>query len=77
VVRDLGPGRREEHGLVPVAPADQVRRRAIGPVDPDDLTATILVALVDTPDRQFVSDLCSHGDLPFPVNSLDGHDQAR
>jgi hypothetical protein len=65
VVRDLGPRRREEHGLVPVPPADQVRRRAVGPVDPDDLTVTILVALVDAPDSQFVSNLCSHGDLFF------------
>jgi hypothetical protein len=63
VVRDLGPGHREEHGLMPVTPADEVRRRAVGPVDPDDLCVTILVAPVDAPDRQFVSHLCSHGDL--------------
>jgi hypothetical protein len=65
MMRDLGPGRREEHGLAPVAPADQVQWRAVGPVDPDDLTVTILVALMDAPDGQFVSDLCSHGDLLF------------
>jgi hypothetical protein len=35
--------------------------RDLGPVDPDDLTVTIIVALVDAPDRQFASNLCSHG----------------
>jgi hypothetical protein len=63
VVRDLGPGRREEYALVPVPPADYVGWRSVGPVDPDDFPVPILVALVDAPDRQFVSDFCSHDDL--------------
>jgi hypothetical protein len=62
-MRDLGAGRREEHGLAPVLPADHVRWRSVDPVDPDDFPVPILVALVDSPDRQFVSDFCSHDDL--------------
>ena len=60
VVGDLGPGRREEHGLVPIAPADHVRRRAVCPVDLDYLAVTLFVALVPALDRQLVSYFCSH-----------------
>src|ERR1700745_3839322 len=67
VMRNLGPGRREEHGLAPVPPADHVRRRAVGPVDPDDLAVTLLVALVATLDRQLVAHLCSHDRPPRDV----------
>jgi hypothetical protein len=68
MMRDLGAGRREEYGLVPVAPADDVRRRAVGPVDLDDLAVTLLVALVAPLDRQLVSHLCSHDRPPCDVS---------
>jgi len=61
VMGDLGPGCREEHGLVPVTPADHVRRRAVCPVDPEYLAVTLFVTLVAALDRQFVSHFCSHG----------------
>jgi len=48
---DLGPGCREENGLVPVTPADHVRRRAVCPVDLDYLAVTLFVTLVTALDR--------------------------
>jgi hypothetical protein len=60
-MRDLGAGRGEEQAVMPVPPADQIRRRAVGPVDLDDLAVSLLIALVASLDRQLVSDLCSHG----------------
>jgi hypothetical protein len=63
---------------VPVPPADQVRRRTIGSVDPDDLAVAVLVALVNAPDRQLVSDLCSHLVTSlFLVVSLEGGHESR
>jgi hypothetical protein len=62
---------------VPIPPADQVRRRTIGSVDPDDLAVAVLVALVNAPDRQLVSDLCSHWYLLYLVVSLEGSRESR
>jgi hypothetical protein len=62
-MRDLGAGGREKYGFAPVGPADQIRRRAVGPVNSDDLAVTVPVTLVYPADRQLVSDLCSHDNL--------------
>lgn len=72
-MRDLGAGGREEYGFTPVGPANQIRRSAVGPVNPDDLAVTVPVTLVNSADRQLISDLCSHGNLlhlPTPPGLL-------
>jgi hypothetical protein len=60
-MRDVGVGGGEEQAVVPVPPADQIRRRAVRPVDLDDLAVSLLIALVASLDGELVSDLCSRG----------------
>jgi hypothetical protein len=59
---------REEHGLAPVVPVHQVRRRAAFPVDPDDRAVAFLVTLMAAPDRQLVACLRLHGPPPYEVS---------
>jgi len=60
VVLDHGAGCGEEDALMTVFPADYIWRRAVCSVDLDNGAVTVLVTLMDSLDRQFVSDLRSH-----------------
>jgi len=60
VMLDLSVGGGEEHALMTILPAHDVRRRAVCPIDLDDLAVTVPVALVATLDCQLISHLCSH-----------------
>ena len=56
----------KEHALVAVAPADQIRWRAVRTMHLDDHRFAILIANMVSPDDQFIAGICSH-DSSFPA----------